>query len=161
MRCLRQARSTEREGSQKGSLGWDLKVVHLISLGVVEAGAAAHGSGSTQEVGEGQVAGTESGKRQRRTGKTLGGPNEEDPDSRRRRWHQISWVTGSYSRMLNKGLISLAYMQEGPLGQRFSSALFIAGPKHREYALHTADTQVALFGCDRWIMISPSLSDRL
>lgn len=127
MRCLRQARSTEGEGSQKGSLGWALKVVCPISLGV-EAGRAVHRSGGAQEAGEGQLAGTASEKGQRSAGKTFVGPNE-CPDSRQK-GQRIPWVTGSCSRILNEGLISLASMQEGPPGQGFSSTLLITGPTH-------------------------------
>lgn len=76
---------------------------------------AAGRSGGAQEVGKGPLARAASGKGQRRVGKTLRGPSEEDPDSRQRCWHQISWVTGIYSRMLNNRLVSLVYVQKGPL----------------------------------------------
>ena len=76
-----------REGSPKGSLGWAPKVALPTPLGVVKAGGVAHRSGNAQEVEEGQLAWTTSGKGQTRVAKALGGPNEEDPDFR---WRQLA-----------------------------------------------------------------------
>lgn len=66
-------------------------------LGVVEAGVAAHRSGSAQEAGEGQLARTESGKGQRRVAKIFCSPNEEDPDSR---WRQLAPDPMGYRELL-------------------------------------------------------------